>query len=92
MLRCELKLIRQLDLNISFKYFCWRIPFYSYEHMTQSAPCMYHMSQSAPCMYHRSQSERLGESDQEDPEETEDGNYTVYGCPGLAPVSNLHVG
>ena len=35
----------------------------------------------------RSQSDRVDESDQDDLEENEDGNYTVYECPGLAPVS-----
>ena len=38
----------------------------------------------------RSQSDRVDESDQDDLEENEDGNYTVYECPGLAPVSMIH--
>ena len=38
----------------------------------------------------RSQSDRVDESDQDDLEENEDGNYTVYECPGLAPVSMIY--
>ena len=38
----------------------------------------------------RSLSDKLDDSDADDePEENEDGNYTVYECPGLAPVSTL---
>ena len=38
----------------------------------------------------RSQSDRVDESEQDDLEENEDGNYTVYECPGLAPVSMIN--
>jgi len=39
------------------------------------------------CRYFRSENNKQDESDLDDGEENEDGNYTVYECPGLAPVS-----
>jgi len=39
----------------------------------------------------KSQSDRVDESDQDDLEENEDGNYTVYECPGLAPAGEMEV-
>lgn len=50
-----------------------------------------HQKQQIIAMENRSTGERNGSlSDVESDDENEEGDYTVYECPGLAPVSVLH--
>lgn len=50
-----------------------------------------HQKQQIIAMENNSNNERNGSlSDVESDDENEEGDYTVYECPGLAPVNNLY--
>lgn len=52
-----------------------------------------HQKQQIIAMEHRAANEHRNGSltDVESDEENEEGDYTVYECPGLAPVSNIYI-